>query len=124
MQVLAEMGFPGLIVWLSLLGYSGWAGLKVRSRASRGDPSSGEAYFDFTMANAFLASMSAFVIGGSFIALALNDLTWLTFALFASMERLSRTGAAAPALARPIIGSNLGLNGVATHWTSAAHPSR
>src|SRR5215210_1633457 len=68
-QVLAEMGFPGLAAWLGLLACSYWTGLRVRARALRADQSAPEPYFDFTMANALLASMTAFIIGGSFIAL-------------------------------------------------------
>ena len=55
--------------------------------------------------------MVAFIVGGSFIALALNDLTWVTFAILAALDLLSRqmcaasgdtatcSRAAAPALA-------------------------
>jgi probable O-glycosylation ligase (exosortase A-associated) len=117
-QILAEMGFPGLFVWLSVLGYSGWIGLKVRWRANVGARSSPEQHFDFTMSNALLASMTAFVIGGSFIALALNDLTWMTFAMFASMERLSRVDVPVQALVPPILGSNLAANRTVTSWAT------
>jgi hypothetical protein len=47
-------------------------------------------HFFFTAANGLMTSMIAFLVGGSFIALALNDLTWLTFALVAALDRLSR----------------------------------
>ena len=40
-------------------------------------------------ANALLVSLVAFIVGGSFIALSLNDLTWYTFALVAALDRLS-----------------------------------
>jgi hypothetical protein len=33
--------------------------------------------------------MIGFVVGGAFLALALNDLTWLTFAMVAAVDRLS-----------------------------------
>jgi len=42
-----------------------------------------------TAANGLSASMMAFLVGGSFIALALNDVTWLTFAFLAALDRLS-----------------------------------
>ena len=44
----------------------------------------------FTCANALMTSMSGFIVGGSFLALALNDLTWLTFALVAALDRISQ----------------------------------
>ena len=34
--------------------------------------------------------MFGFLAGGSFIALALNDITWLTFALIAALDLISR----------------------------------
>jgi hypothetical protein len=61
-------------------------------------------HFLFTMANALLTSMVGFVTGGAFLALALNDLTWLTFGLIAALDRVSREQpetAAAPVAARP-----------------------
>ena len=48
-----------------------------------------ESRFLFTMANAMIASITAFLVGGSFIALALNDLTWLHFVLVVVLDRLS-----------------------------------
>jgi hypothetical protein len=42
------------------------------------------------MANALLTSMVGFATGGAFLALALNDLTWLTFGMVAALDRLSR----------------------------------
>jgi hypothetical protein len=43
----------------------------------------------FTTANALLTSMAGFLVGGSFLALALNDVTWLTFGMVAAVDRLS-----------------------------------
>ena len=34
-------------------------------------------------------SMTAFLAGGSFIALGLNDLSWLTFGVVAALDRLT-----------------------------------
>jgi hypothetical protein len=51
--------------------------------------SPGDQHFLFTMANALTVSMCGFIVGGSFIAGMLNDLTWLTFALVAALDRLS-----------------------------------
>ena len=44
--------------------------------------------------------MFAFVVGGSFLSLAVNDLTWLIFGLVAALDRVSRQPAAAPAPVR------------------------
>ena len=42
-----------------------------------------------TAANGLMTSMAGFIVGGSFISLAYNDLTWLTFALVAALDRIS-----------------------------------
>ena len=87
-QVLAETGIAGAVLWVWLFGYAYLIVARVRAR-SRGLMSAEESRFFFTMANAVIASMTAFLVGGSFIALALNDLTWLTFVLVVALDRLS-----------------------------------
>lgn len=89
-QVLAELGLPGAVVWFGLLAYSFGVGLKVRARAKSAGLPAESREFMFTCANALMTSMAGFAVGGSFLALALNDLTWLTFALFAALDRWSR----------------------------------
>jgi hypothetical protein len=37
-----------------------------------------------------ILSLVAFLVGGAFIALSLNDLTWYTFSFVAALDRLSR----------------------------------
>jgi probable O-glycosylation ligase (exosortase A-associated) len=88
-QVLAELGYPGAAVWAVLLLYSFVVGWKIRARAWAPELSADEQNFVFTCANALVVSMAAFMVGGSFLALALNDLTWLTFALLAGLDRWS-----------------------------------
>ena len=89
-QVFAELGFLGA------------AGLGRAVRAGRSSPACGsgrgrstralapsDSKLFFTMANALLTSMAGFIVGGAFLALALNDLTWLTFGMVAALDRLS-----------------------------------
>jgi putative inorganic carbon (HCO3(-)) transporter len=88
--VFAELGFMGALVWAGLFAYAVLTCVRVRAR-SRDERLGPEAQqLLFTMANAFLVSIAGFVIGGSFLALALNDLTWLTFGLVAALDRVSR----------------------------------
>ena len=89
-QVFAELGALGAFVWVGLFGLATLLCLRVRARSE--DPSLPEAHrrFFFTAANGLIVSMVGFAIGGSFIALALNDLTWLTFAMVAALDRISR----------------------------------
>ncbi len=88
-QVLAETGYAGALVWAGLFGYAFFACLRIRARSRHDALSPADQRFYFTMANALIVSMVGFLVGGAFIALALNDLTWLTFALVASLDRVS-----------------------------------
>ena len=98
-QVLAEHGFPGAVIWTGMFVVSFVMCLRVRRHSKRPDLTPDESRFFFTYANALMVSMVAFGIGGSFVASALNDITWLTFALVASLDRLERQAVHAPAVA-------------------------
>jgi len=87
-QVLAETGFAGLAIYVALFGFAAATLLRIR-RAKY--PSDDERRFFRSSANALLCSMIAFMVGGAFLSLALNDLSWLTFALVAALDRLSAT---------------------------------
>jgi probable O-glycosylation ligase (exosortase A-associated) len=89
-QVLAELGYPGAAVWGGLLVWSLFLGWRLRARSASPDMPDEHRAMLFTCANALTVSMAAFLVGGSFLALALNDLTWLTFALLAALDRWSR----------------------------------
>ena len=89
-QVLAETGYLGFAAYAGLLGYSFWCTLRIRRRAMRPNIPPEDAHVMLACANALLASGVAFVVGGSFVAMALNDLTWLCFALVASLDPISR----------------------------------
>lgn len=97
-QVLAELGFPGAIIWVCLFLLAFGLAFRVRKRSKRPELDAAERRFYFTSANALIVSMVGFLVGGSFVASALNDVTWLTFALVASLDRLAsaRVAALAP----------------------------
>jgi hypothetical protein len=46
--------------------------------------------FMVTYANGMMASMAGFVVGGAFITLAVNDITWYSFALLAALDLISK----------------------------------
>jgi probable O-glycosylation ligase (exosortase A-associated) len=89
-QVLAELGWFGASVWAGMFAYAYFVCLRARHRSfdERLDPDARR--FLFTAANALMTSMAGFIVGGAFLALALNDLTWLTFGLVASLDRISQ----------------------------------
>jgi O-antigen ligase len=94
-QVLAELGFPGAAIWILLFLCAFGLTLRVRARSKRPELTPEEQYFFFTASNALTVSMVGFLVGGSFVASALNDVTWLTFALVAAIDRLSAQALAA-----------------------------
>lgn len=88
-QVLAENGYAGFALWIGMFGYAFFAAFRVRQRSTDARFAPDARRFYFTMANALIVSMTGFLVGGAFIALALNDLTWMTFGLVAALDRLS-----------------------------------
>lgn len=95
MQVLAEHGFGGAAVWALLFIYAFVVCLRVRSRAKTPGLDPELARLFTNMPNAMMASMAGFLVGGTFISLALNDITWMTFALLAVADRQSAEACAA-----------------------------
>ena len=95
-QVLAELGYPGIAIWSGLFLFGFFACFRVRRMASRPtlDPRTGA--FLKTTANALIISMAGFVVGGTFISFAVNDLTWLTFGLVAALDRFAKRAVEAP----------------------------
>jgi probable O-glycosylation ligase (exosortase A-associated) len=103
-QVLAETGFAGAAIFASLFVMAFRAAFRIRRRGLRQDLAPDDRKLFVTAGNALLASMAAFLVGGSFIAMALNDLTWMTFALVASLDLISaRCVAQADAVSVPAV---------------------
>jgi len=96
-QVLAENGYAGFALWVLSFAYAFIVCLQIRTRVRRVGMPEEHVSFYMTMANGLMVSMVGFLVGGAFIALALNDLTWMTFALVASLDRLSVKDVAAAA---------------------------
>jgi putative inorganic carbon (HCO3(-)) transporter len=88
-QVLAELGYFGALIWIGLFAAALFYAFRVRARSRTPGLWPSEARFLATVSTALVTSMVGFLVGGGFIALALNDVTWLTFALVAALDRLS-----------------------------------
>jgi probable O-glycosylation ligase (exosortase A-associated) len=99
-QVLAELGYPGAAIWGGCFGFAFFACFRVRRRARAADLDPRTAAFLRTTADGLIVSMFAFVVGGSFLSLAVNDLTWLIFGIVAALDRVARHPAAAPVAVR------------------------
>jgi putative inorganic carbon (HCO3(-)) transporter len=105
-QVLAEQGYPGLLIWIGCFVIAFRAAFRARARSRDPNRSSDSQRLLFTGANALIVSMTGFLVSGAFLAAALNDLTWLTFGLVAALDRLSKVPVktAAPAASEaPIV---------------------
>jgi O-antigen ligase len=89
-QVLAETGLIGSAFYVFLFTYGLTLCFRVRARSRRSELTPELQKFFYSASNAIIASMFGFLAGGSFIALALNDITWLTFALIASLDIIFR----------------------------------
>lgn len=88
LQVLTEAGFFGFAVWIFLLFYSVSLGLRIRRRALQSDGPNRLMYV--ALAEGITAGFIAFIVGGTFTAIAWNDFTWCLFAILAALDRLSR----------------------------------
>ncbi len=88
-QVLAETGLVGTIAYICAFVFAYRAAFRVRNRGKRTDIDAADARLFFTSSNALIASITGFVVGGAFVAMALNDLLWLSFGLIAALDRIS-----------------------------------
>jgi len=95
--VLSETGFPGLAIFVSLIGYSLWLCARTQ-RLARRHP---ELEHLGKYANALEGAILVFCVGGSFVIFHYNELTWHLMALSIALDRIVRTRIAAvePAVA-------------------------
>lgn len=88
--VLAELGYPGFIMFVALVVLSWRSCRRVRRAARRGDiPGPLGPY-----AVALEASLVAFVVGGSFVQFQYSEMLWHYFALTIALERVAIAEAA------------------------------
>ena len=102
LQALVETGYLGFLIYAALVcGAIGYL-FRVRARAKHPALAERDRQFLSTAANALTASIVAFVVGGTFNSLLINELNWYTFALVAALDRLSLAmiAAAAPLAVR------------------------
>ena len=88
-QVLAETGVIGTIAYTCAFVFAFRSAFRIRRRGKRTDIDTADARLFFSSSNALIASLTGFVVGGAFVAMALNDLLWLSFGLIAALDRIS-----------------------------------
>ena len=88
--VLAEQGYPGLLIFIAIVVSSLRACRRVRKAATRGEiPGPLGPY-----AVAFETSLIAFIVGGSFVSFQYCEMLWHYFALTMALERVAVAEAA------------------------------
>lgn len=88
-QVFAELGAFGAAIWIAMFARSFFICMRVRRQSRRAELDPATQRLLFTVANGLITSMVGFLIGGAFLSAALNDITWLTFACVAALDRIS-----------------------------------
>jgi O-antigen ligase len=83
--VLAELGYPGLLLFLLILFGSFRACRRVRLAARRGEITGPLGLY----AVAFETSLAAFMVGGSFVSFHYCEMLWHYFALTIALERVA-----------------------------------
>jgi O-antigen ligase len=88
LEILAETGFGGFAVYVFLIGWTLKILFKVRARGKDEGLSAEERRIYSSVGTGAIASMTAFLVGGSTISIALNDMTWFTFGAVIALDRL------------------------------------
>ena len=88
--VLAESGYPGLVLFAVIVLSSVWACHRIRRMAHRNEipPTLGR------YATGIESSILAFMVGGSFVSFHYSEMLWHFFALTIALERVAATEAA------------------------------
>lgn len=89
--VLAELGYPGLLLFVLIVFSALRACRRVRLAAKRGEIEAPLGAY----AIAFESSLVAFIVGGSFVSFQYSEMLWHYFALTIALERVAVAEAAA-----------------------------
>ncbi len=90
-SILAEIGYPGFLLWCLILLTTYLTLFRVRSSTKILRKTNDKQRFYFELSNALIASQTVFVIGGTFYEMAYNDFTWLIFGITIAMSRLHKS---------------------------------
>jgi O-antigen ligase len=87
-QVLAEMGYLGIVIWLFLFLATYTRLFKLRNIVKQQTKNIENPILYIQLCNAIICSTTVYVIGGSLYALAFNDLIWLNFGITIIITKL------------------------------------
>jgi O-antigen ligase len=95
--VLAEMGYPGLFLYLLIIGQAFTACARIRKRAARGEiPDELGRY-----AVAFESAFVAFIVGGTFVPFQYDEMLWHFFGLTIALESVAMAATVAVRVPQP-----------------------
>jgi probable O-glycosylation ligase (exosortase A-associated) len=113
-QALAETGFLGFAIFEGLLLYGVFCATRVRRRSLTRGLDDADARLFFTAANALIAGIAAFAVGGAFVAMTLNDMTWMLLAMAAALDLISAR--ACVRITEPAISPELQVQSARLRW--------
>ncbi len=90
LQALTETGWFGGALYAGMVGYAGFLCVRANRRGRACNLSPPDARFLATAGAALLAALVGFAVGGFFVSMAYNDLTWLLFGVVAALDRMSK----------------------------------
>jgi probable O-glycosylation ligase (exosortase A-associated) len=103
LQILTETGIVGFGLWVWLFIGSLGTCFRIRRRYAGARDLTADQRIVATAADAFIISMISFLVGGLFISMGLNDLTWLTFGMVAALDRITKNMPAADSSPEPAL---------------------
>jgi O-antigen ligase len=96
--ILSEAGYPGLLLFVSILGSAAWACRRARRLAKKHPTLQNLALYAIAIEGALVA----FAVGGSFVTFQYVEMLWHTLALSMAVDRIVKERAAAlTAVAQP-----------------------
>jgi len=92
-QAGAELGVPGVLIFLTMLGTAFYSLCRVARRALRANPAGNDMS---RLAQSLMAALIGFTVGAIFLSLAYSDMLYTLLALSVSLAKLARSDAARP----------------------------
>ena len=92
-QAGAELGVPGVLIFLTMLGTAFYSLRRVARRALRANPAGNDMS---RLAQSLMAALIGFTVGAIFLSLAYSDMLYTLLALSVALAKLARSDAARP----------------------------
>jgi len=87
-QVLAELGYLGIVTWILLFSFTYLRLFKLRRIVKTHEKNIENPIFYTQLCNAIICSITVYLIGGSLYSLTFNDLIWLNFGITIVLTKL------------------------------------